>query len=66
LATNKISQIFLQQAPAGSQNVKIFLLLYLVYDQIWLNYLVDDDDEFGYKIGKNKINLATKKRQIFI
>jgi hypothetical protein len=31
--------------------LKIFLVLYLVYDQIWLKYFVNDD-QFGYKIGK--------------
>jgi hypothetical protein len=36
---------FLQQVPAGSQNIKIFFkkrLSYLVYSQVCLNLLVDD------------------------
>jgi hypothetical protein len=40
--------IFLQQFPANSQNIKgFFKLSYLVYSQIWLNFLVDDH-QIGY------------------
>ncbi len=38
---------FLQDIPAGNQNIKKvlnFLLSYLVYSQIWLNLFVDDHE----------------------
>jgi hypothetical protein len=43
---------FLQQLPAGSQNIErffffFFKLSYLAYSQIWLNFVVGDH-QFGY------------------
>jgi len=43
--------------PAGSQNIKgflIFVLSYLVFSQIWLNLLVDHLFRYNTKLGEKK------------
>jgi hypothetical protein len=55
---------FLQQVPAGSQNIErffVFKLSYLAYSQIWLNFVVDDH-QFGY-ITEMKVKKEKKKRK---
>jgi hypothetical protein len=56
---------FLRQVAAGSQNIErflFFLLSYLAYSQIWLNFVVDDH-QFGYITEMKPKEKKKKKKQ---